>query len=245
MRILGLDTASSTASVALIENGELTAEESYPAGSEALGCPGGKRANYAEIILPLIDAVLSRRGLAVGELSGLAISIGPGSFTGLRIGLSTVKGLAYGSETPLVGIPTLRAHAARARGWRGLICSFLDARKNEVYAALFRSGGVNVDRLTEDFVAPVQFIIEKIQSTAGQDPCLFVGDGIARHKELLTGALGVQAHMLGGDALCSAAAAVARLSEEKFRRGEVDRAETLRPLYLRSPEAELKLRDMM
>jgi tRNA threonylcarbamoyladenosine biosynthesis protein TsaB len=244
MRILGVDTATSTASVALIEDGKLAAEESYPAGSETLDSTQGKRANHAEIILPLIDAVLSRRGLTVSELSGLAVSIGPGSFTGLRIGLSTVKGLAYASATPVVGIPTLLAHAARATRWRGLICAFLDARKSEVYAGLFRNEEGNLSRLAEDFVAPAQVMISKVQSRAGQDPCLFVGDGVESHKKLLAETLGMQAHVIGADRLSSVAAAVARLSEERFRRADVDSPESLRPLYLRLPEAELKLRDM-
>jgi tRNA threonylcarbamoyladenosine biosynthesis protein TsaB len=124
MRTLGLDTATSVASVAVMEDGELSAEETYPSPSHGLALCGSKRAHHAEVILPLIETVLSRRGLTAGELSGLAVSIGPGSFTGLRIGLSTVKGLAYGSAIRVVGVPTLLAHAARATRWEGLVCAY-------------------------------------------------------------------------------------------------------------------------
>jgi tRNA threonylcarbamoyladenosine biosynthesis protein TsaB len=246
MRILGLDTTTSTASVALIEDGEISAEGTYPAaGSEGFALSRRQHANHSQIILPLIEDILGRRGLSLGELSGLAVSIGPGSFTGLRIGLSTVKGLAYGSGIPVVGISTLLANAARATQWRGLICSFLDARKNEVYASIFVNDGCNLSRLSEDQVASPRSVIEAVQSVAGSTDCLFVGDGAQVYKQLLSDKLGMQAHVPSAAALRSVASAVGRLSEKRFQRREVDTAATLMPLYLRSPEAELRLRDML
>ena len=129
MRILGVDTATSTASVALIEDGRLVAEEVHSSrGSANQSQTVNSRVNHAEIILPLIEAALRKAAASLRDLSGLAVSIGPGSFTGLRIGLSTVKGLAYGLDIPVVGISTLLANAARVNDFDGLICSFLDAR---------------------------------------------------------------------------------------------------------------------
>jgi len=161
MRILGVDTATSTASVALIEDGRLVAEEVHSSrGSANQSQTVNSRANHAEIILPLIEAALRKAAASLRDLSGLAVSIGPGSFTGLRIGLSTVKGLAYGLDIPVVGISTLLANAARVNDFDGLICSFLDARKKEVYAALFRRNGDALTRLTEDRVAGASEVIE-------------------------------------------------------------------------------------
>jgi tRNA threonylcarbamoyladenosine biosynthesis protein TsaB len=240
MRILGVDTATPTASVALIEDGELAAEEIYPPSATA------KSANHAEIILPLVDAVLSRRGITLSELSGLALSIGPGSFTGLRIGLSTIQGLAYGSAIPVVGVSTLLANASRASEWEGLICSLLDARKKEVYASLFRKSGSKLNRLTEDFVAPAQSMIEAVQRVGASAACLFVGDGCKVYRRLLSDTLGIQAHFWGAaDSSPSVACAVARLSEERFRSNDVDSLATLTPVYLRPSEAENRLRDAL
>jgi tRNA threonylcarbamoyl adenosine modification protein YeaZ len=86
----------------------------------------------------------------VGEIAGIAVSIGPGSFTGVRIGLSTVKGLAYGADMPAVGISTLHAIAARVSGFDGIVCPILDARKRDVYAAIFRKQGNQLERLAAD-----------------------------------------------------------------------------------------------
>ncbi|MFQ5849272.1 MAG: tRNA (adenosine(37)-N6)-threonylcarbamoyltransferase complex dimerization subunit type 1 TsaB, partial [Candidatus Binatia bacterium] len=123
MKILGIDTSTATASVALVEDGRLLLEE-VRAGTTKWGDPPSsiEKANHAEILLLLIERLARRSNLSFQVLSALAVSIGPGSFTGLRVGLSTVKGLAYGWETPVVGVPTLPAVAARVTVWHGLIC---------------------------------------------------------------------------------------------------------------------------
>jgi tRNA threonylcarbamoyladenosine biosynthesis protein TsaB len=247
MRILGVDTATPTASVALVEDGELAAEEIYPSRETIIPPAARARsANHAEVILPLVDTVLSRRGLSLGHLSGLALSIGPGSFTGLRIGLSTIKGLAYGSALPVVGVSTLLANASRPARWEGLICSLLDARKNEVYASLFLKNGAQLGRLTEDLVAPAHSVAAMIQRLGASTACLFVGDGCEVYKPLLSDQLGAQAHFLGAEEPSpSVACAVARLSHERFRGHDVDSLATLTPVYVRPSEAEFRLRDVL
>src|SRR3989337_343256 len=139
MRIVGIDTSSATASVALLEDGQIIAERGHPSSiaGHAAGLAGFK-SNHAAILIPLIESVARQARVSLPEVSGIALSIGPGSFTGLRIGLSTVKGLAYGWRIPVVGVSTLLRHAATITGWDGLVCPLLDARKKEVYAALFR-----------------------------------------------------------------------------------------------------------
>jgi tRNA threonylcarbamoyladenosine biosynthesis protein TsaB len=241
VRILGIDTATSIASVALIEDRELISEETHPPKDGILSVRAG--ANHAETILPLMDAVLARCGWSLEDLSGLAVSIGPGSFTGLRIGLSTVKGLVYSSRLPVVGVSTLLANAMRVCEWEGLICSVLDARKNEVYAALFRRQGPTLERLTEDVVAPAESIVNMVQSL--HDPCLFIGEGAEVYRQLLSDRLAFKAHLPGTGNLPSVATAVARASEERLRRNEVDRVDTLMPLYARPSQAEFRSRDLL
>ena len=125
MRILGVDTSTARASVALVEDERLILEQ-VKGGPPGVQCPTvlPERTNHAEVLLPLMEGLLTRAGWALDQLSAVAVAIGPGSFTGLRIAVSTVKGLAYGSCLPIVGVPTLAAVATRVRDWQGWICPF-------------------------------------------------------------------------------------------------------------------------
>ncbi len=235
--ILGIDTATASASVALVEDGKLVLEETRSAPRH--GAPAG-RGNHAEILLPAIETVLSKAGLSLSAIAAFAVSIGPGSFTGLRIGLSTVKGLVYGSEIPVVGIPTLAAIAWKVTAWDGLICPFLDARKKEVYAALFRKRAGALVRLTEDLVSSAEAVIERVAALDGGEPCLFIGDGIQSYGKLITAALGDRSRVTLGESYPSTACAVAQLGEARLARQERDPVGAMVPLYLRPSEAELK-----
>jgi len=287
MRVVGIDTSSATASAALIEDGRLLAERRHPGSSagQAAGLTGLK-SNHAEILLPLIESVIVEAQITLAEVSGLAVAIGPGSFTGLRIGLSTVKGLAYGWRIPVVGVSTLLAQAARVgdpstrapavagghslgippenggpvlskrseskgvesggsgldRGlhFDGVICALLDARKNEVYVALFRKRRQGLTRLTEDLLAPAGSVIDQVRGATGDMPCLFIGDGARRYEKLLLDALGGKARLCAEDSVSSCAAAVARLGMERLRRSEADDLGKLVPVYLRPSEAEAR-----
>lgn len=238
--ILGIDTATPTASVALVENGKLVAEDVRSAATESGSPPSSGRGNHAEILLPLIDTLLCRAGLVLTDIGALAVSIGPGSFTGLRIGLSTLKGLAFGWEIPVIGVPTLLALATRVTDWQGLVCPLLDARKKEVYAALFRQSAGKLERLTQDLACAADEIVERIKVLGGKEPCLFIGDGIKVYGNLIASALGGRGLLTLGESYPSTACAVARLGEAKFVSGEVDSIGAMVPLYIRPSEAELK-----
>jgi tRNA threonylcarbamoyladenosine biosynthesis protein TsaB len=241
MKILGIDTATTIASVAVVEDGCLLTEEVYPKGGLRKSLlPLKNRANHAEILLPSVERLLKKAGLSLREISAFAVSIGPGSFTGLRIGLSTVKGLAYGSNIPVVGVPTLLAIAKRVTDWEGLICPFLDARKKEVYTALFHKKGEALDRMAEDLVCPPEKVIRRIQSLNSRAGCLFVGDGINAYEDLIRSFLDERITLTLGDCYPSTASAVACLGEQRLREKETDFVGPLVPVYLRSSEAELK-----
>jgi tRNA threonylcarbamoyladenosine biosynthesis protein TsaB len=186
---------------------------------------------------------MAQTGLSLVEVSGIAIAIGPGSFTGLRIGLSTVKGLAYGWGVPVVGISTLLAQAARVGGFEGAICSFLDARKNQVYAALFRKRKQGLTRLTEDLLLTAEEVIARIRTVSEEAPCLLIGDGGHRYEKVLLEALGDGVRLGERESVYSCAAAVACLGIERFRNFESDELGELEPVYLRPSEAEAKRSD--
>ena len=240
MIILGIDTATATASVALVEDGRLICEEVRPAPGASSSLPQRERVNHAEILLPMVDTILSRARLTLSDISAFAVSIGPGSFTGLRIGLATVKGLAYGWDVPAVGVPTLLAVAARINNQEGFICPFLDARKKEVYTALFRKKAERLERLTNDLVSTPERTVESVIRVIGAEPCLFIGDGARAYGDLIRERLGAKCILTLGESLPSTASAVARLAEERIRRQESDPVGPLVPLYLRPAEAELK-----
>lgn len=241
MRILGVDTATSTASAAIIEDGRLVVEKILPRpGSVNLTTERHFRSNHAEVILPLIQSVLRAATVSLSELSALAVSIGPGSFTGLRVGLSTVKGLSYGWRIPVVGVSTLLANAARITDFDGLICSVLDARKKEVYAALFTSRGNNFERLTEDSVLEAGAVVDLVRKFDDGAPCLFIGDGAIPYKKLFVESFGNKAFLRQETTTPSIASAVARLSEEQSCSSNIDASGPLAPVYLRLSEAEAK-----
>ena len=239
MRVIGIDTASATASVALVENGLLLSEKTglcCDSNSDAIRRTS--KSNHAETIGPLIELLFESTGLSLQDVDGFALSNGPGSFTGLRIGLSTVKGLAYGSKLPVVAISTLFAHAARVTDYDGLICTFLDARRNEVYAAIFQKRGEVINRVTEDAVASAANVIEIVRGLQSGRPCLFVGDGATVYGKLLWNLPEIRLHDPRSD--LTIAATVARLAVDRFRSNEVDDLGTLTPVYIRPSEAEFK-----
>jgi tRNA threonylcarbamoyladenosine biosynthesis protein TsaB len=242
MRIVGIDTAGGTASVALVKDGLLLAERTDSV-YKAAGHANRRNSNHAETLLPLLELLFESTGLSLHDIDGFALSIGPGSFTGLRIGLSTIKGLAYGWQIPVVGVSTLSAHASRVIDNQGLICALLDARKNEVYAALFRKADGIVDRVTEDAVTSVVNVIEMIRGYQLGAPCLFIGDGAGVYTDLLMGLPG--AHILETTNYPTVAATVARLGEDRFRFNSVEDLGALTPVYLRQSEAEFKRRSSL
>lgn len=243
MRILGIDTATSTASVALVENGTIIADERYLENS----CSSRSKftqpkVGHSEIILPLIESVFVAARCSLANVDGIAVSIGPGSFTGLRIGLSTVKGLAYGSQCPVAGVSTLWANAARVTDFTGVVCSLFDARKKEVYVSFFRRAADALTRLTEDAVAPVSTVIEQARNLAGGAPCLFIGDGAGVYRDVLGASFGNKGRCCAGERYPSLASAVARLGEARLQVSDGDLLSAMAPVYLRASEAEMKRR---
>jgi tRNA threonylcarbamoyladenosine biosynthesis protein TsaB len=239
MRILGIDTATSTATVALVEQGRALAEAQFPAQGVH---PSVSRSNHVEVLLPLIDSVLRRAGIHISDIAGVAVSIGPGSFTGIRIGLSTAKGLVYGTSVPAIGVSTLQANAARAPAFDGFICSILDAGNKEVYAALFEKTGSVMSRVTQDVLIATTKVFQKIADVTNHSPCLFLGDGVRLLQQSLKTWTGGKAEIASEESLPPLATALACIGEQTFGHQREDTAlAQLAPVYLRRPHYELAL----
>ena len=225
MFILGIDTATQIASVGITRGEEAIAEASTRAAS-----------NHTETLLPLIADVLSQANVSLRDIEGIGVSIGPGSFTGLRIALGTVKGLAYAMGQRVVGVPTLEALAHTVSDWEGLICPILDARKREVYAALFQRSRNGVFAT----VLPAQVSVLNTVLAQISVPCLFLGDGVESYGTAIREHCGTQAHLLPFSTYHPRGSVVAKLAWARLSQADSDDIATLVPSYVRLPEAVLK-----
>jgi tRNA threonylcarbamoyladenosine biosynthesis protein TsaB len=193
--------------------------------------------HHTEILLPALDQLFSMAGRAPEEVDLLACTVGPGSFTGLRIGVSTVKGLALAMAKPVVGISTLEALAVNAIPSHKLICPMIDARKNQVYAALYRIGP---DSLPEAATQEKLVDVEKFLHDMGHKKIVFLGDGAIRHQRLIGETLMDRAVICGRSQQKILASAVGVIGLHRFRNGRVLDTCTFAPSYLRLSGAEIK-----
>lgn len=226
MKILGFDTAAKTASVALTEDGKLVSEFYLDSGF-----------THSETVLPMAKAVLEAARLSPADIDLFAVNVGPGSFTGLRIGIAAVKALAMSLQKPCAGVSTLEALAENLVGTPDIVCAVMDARCNQVYTAFFESDGSAVRRMSPDRAISTDELltdIEKIEAETGKKVRL-VGDGAALclrkfGEERVSTA---PASLLYGHAFGTCSAAF-RLYEN----GKTVSAGELVPNYLRLAQAE-------
>lgn len=226
MRILAIDTATASLSVAIVE-GETVL-------SQVTLCRGETHSRH---LMPTIETILAICGLEIDAIDGFAVTHGPGSFTGLRIGVSTVKGLAGATGKPVVGVSSLDALALQATGSTCLICSLIDARRQEVYYAHYR---MKAGRLHTEIQARVGPIEEALPSAESE--CLFIGNGACTHIQLIKQKMGSQAHFASWAQNIIQAASVAQLGRAKFETDAGEDVASLAPNYIRKPDAETQKR---
>lgn len=223
MYILGIDTSTTTGSVAVITETHLLAEYTINA-----------KTTHAERLMVSIDAMLQAIPLDIHEIDAIAVSIGPGSFTGLRIGVTTAKGLAYSLHTPLVGVHSLDGLASQFLFSQQLLCPILDARKQQVYTAFYRNSGATVRRLSDYAVIAPQHVLQDIR-----EPVLFLGDGVNKYRQEIEHTLGKLAMFADAAHLLPRASLIAALGYQRLQRGECDDHFALTPFYLRKSDAEI------
>ena len=226
MRVLAVDTATKSCSVAVVDGQTLLAEVIVITGE-----------THSKHLMNLIHQVLQISRISLKDIEGFAVTRGPGSFTGLRIGISTVKGLAASSRKPIVGVSTLDALANQAGVTPYLICTVIDARKDEVYFARYRRVDGILIKEAEELVLPVVNAIADIR-----EPCYFIGDGSLTYKPAILETLG-ENRMVCAPRFHHTirAATVAKLGLERMRKNDVDDVSTFSPRYIRKSDAELNL----
>jgi tRNA threonylcarbamoyladenosine biosynthesis protein TsaB len=219
VRLLAVETSTLAGGVALLEGERLRGEYLLDVS-----------ATHSERLMPAIDRLLADAGWTAAELQGLAVAVGPGSFTGLRIGLSAVKGLALALGIPVAAVPTLDAMAAALPYASLPVCPVLDARKGEVYACLYRWEGAAMERQWEYLVLTPPDLAARLT-----EPVLLLGDGA--HLIETPHARPVPPHRR-----VPSPSAVGVLGVERLAGGQPAAAGELVPIYLRRSEAELKRR---
>lgn len=225
MKILAIETATIAGSIAVHDDkAGLIAEVRVDV-----------KVAHAERLMPSIEWLLKTSCVSIHDIDAFAVSIGPGSFTGLRIGLSTAKGFSYATGKPVVPVPTLDAFARTLPFCSYMICPLFDARKNELYAALYKwEGDVCRKVFPETAISPAELMKQIHERT------VFMGEGAALYKEVISVTLRDNAVFAPASRMSPAASAVAEIAEEKLKQGIVADTVSLTPFYIRRSEAEIR-----
>lgn len=225
MFVLGIETATVVAGVAVVSEDKIIAEEFV-----------NNKLNHSQNLMPMISRVVAAAGLTPGQLDGIAVSNGPGSFTGLRIGLAAAKSMAQVLDIPLIGVPTLDALAYNLRGQGDLVCPILDARKNQVYTGLYRMGE-QMQLLTEYMAIPVAELVQILQGYQGN--ITLIGDAVPVFGQQIAVALGERVNLAPAINCMPRGASVAALGLPDLQKGGGKEWLYLQPTYVRPSEAEV------
>lgn len=223
MYILGIETSTTTGSVAVVSENGVIAQ--YSLNIEV---------THSERLMSTVDRVLKDTGLTITDMDGYAVAIGPGSFTGLRIGLAAVKGLALVTGKPVAAVPTLEALAWNLPYSAYPVCPMLDARKNEVYAAMYRFDGTTFVRVMAEAVISLSHLSELIS-----EKTLFTGEASHLFREEIVNLFGDRALFAPVSAILPSAATIAEIGLNMIKSGKQADLDSVTPLYIRRSEAEV------
>lgn len=226
MKILALESSALVASVAITDDDKLLASSTLDNGH-----------THSETLLPMIEHLMSLCDIDASDIDLFAVTNGPGSFTGVRIGVSLVKGLAFGRKKPCAAISSLEALAYNMEGCIGVLCPVMDARRSQLYNALFYSDGKQITRLTDDRLIPAADLLSELERYAEECESIYVnGEGTS----ILFDVNGESIPLLEPALIArrQSAASVAKLAHSKYLAGEVCSDSDLLPAYLRPSQAE-------
>lgn len=225
MKILALDSSGMAASVAVVEDENMLAEYTV-----------NYKKTHSQTLLPMLDAAVQMVQLKLDTIDAIAVASGPGSFTGLRIGSATAKGLGLALDKPIIGVPTTQAMAYNLFGAGGVVCPIMDARRNQVYTGIYGFKNGHLEILEDQMAADIYQVIEKLNAL--KCPVIFTGDGISVYREVIDQNIQVPAEYAPAHLNRQRASAVAALAMEYLKEGRVQTAAEHRPEYLRMSQAE-------
>ena len=227
MKLLAVDTSAKAASVCLASDDSIIGEFFV---NTAL--------THSQTLMPMLEQLLASTGTKIGDLDAIAVNAGPGSFTGVRIGVAAVKGLAFANDLPCVPVSTLGSMAYNCLGMDCVVCAVMDARCSQVYNAMFRVRGGKVERLCEDRALALSDLREELVKTDA--PVMLVGDG----AQLSAGYLAdspADARLAPMSIRMQTASSVAQAAFESLKNGGAVSVAELMPVYLRLPQAQREL----
>ena len=230
MRVLALETSARAVSAAVTEDGRVLCS-----GYQDTGL------THSRTLMPMVEAMLKNAGLTVRDCDAVAVAAGPGSFTGIRIGVSAAKGLAFGAERPCAAVSTLEAMARNVSHMDALVVCAMDARRHQIYNALFTAEGGRLTRRTPDRAVGLAELAEELRGETA--PPVIVGDGAALCEASLREA-GIPCRLAPAHLVMQNAMSVALCGEAMALAGKLVSAQELLPVYLRPPQAQ-RLRDRM
>lgn len=225
MNILALDASSGVASVALLSDDVIVGEYTI-----------NHKKTHSQTLMPMINQLLASIDFDISEIDIFAASVGPGSFTGLRIGLATIKGLAHACDRQVVGVSTLEAMAYNLPCCDKMIVPILDARRDQVYGGVYRWKDEELLTIIEPCALSIDELLAIIQTKG--EPAIFIGDGVVRFKGQIEDKLAANAEFTFANSNLQRAASVAVLANKKFQNGEGVSCEKMKPIYLRKSQAE-------
>lgn len=222
MNILMIDTSGPACGVAIMRDGRLIYEAELV-----------NKQTHSQRVMPMADAALAMSDMTTADIDVFGAVTGPGSFTGVRIGVSTVKALAHAAGKPCVAVDALEALAANVTAFDGVVCPILDARAQQVYGAMFKDG----KRVLEDVVEKLALFLDRMEATG--EAALFLGDGAPGFEAAIRERLGNKAHFVKPQHNGLRAGSACAVAKERLEKGEATLDYiTLLPLYLRAPQAE-------
>ncbi|HBM76357.1 MAG TPA: tRNA (adenosine(37)-N6)-threonylcarbamoyltransferase complex dimerization subunit type 1 TsaB [Clostridiaceae bacterium] len=224
-KVLALDTSSAVASVAVVDNTKILGEITY-----------NYKRQHSTILIPMIDRILSFLDITVKDVDCIACSSGPGSFTGLRIGAATAKGLCHGADKPLIGIPTLDSLAFNMAYANGIICPIIDALRGNVYTAVYRWEKDWLKKQEDYMAISLEDLMAKLKLY--DEDVILLGDGIFAYREKIVEMLGSRAKFAPVSMNMGRASSIAALAIKRYEKGSFDDYMSFVPFYLRKPQAE-------
>ena len=226
MKILGIDSSGLVASAAILSDDTVVSEFTV-----------NNKKTHSQTLLPMIEQVVKMAGIELEELDAIAVAAGPGSFTGLRIGSSTAKGMALALKKPILSIPTLEGLAYRLTPVTDeLVCPLMDARRNQVYTGIYQNKKEGIEAVRQQEAVAIEELIEQVNAL--ERPVVFLGDGVPVQKEALEANITVPYRFAPAHLNRQSASAVAALGVVYYKEGKSEDARDHKPIYLRQSQAE-------
>ena len=227
MIILSIDSSTPVAGIAVSDGMQLLGEITL-----------NTKNTHSEKLMPLVKHLLDELALSVNDLDAIAVTQGPGSFTGLRIGMATAKGLAQGAGKKLIAVPTLDCLAQNLLHYPGIICPIMNAQKKQVYTAIYRSGRDKLERLSDYQAIAVEQLAAQLKEL--KEDIWFVGDGVAAFADVFQELLGDACRFADGHNILPRAGALAMLAAERASEERFDDLYQAELIYIRKSEAEVQ-----